>query len=104
MYGNQIVAQLVDNYTPTENFSNEVDNDSVPVPHFGIALTENDFQDLAKRLGDHGVKFIIEPHRRFKGQAGDQWTMFFKDFSGNSLEFKAMMTPENLFAKYFVDE
>ena len=38
----------------------------------------------------------------FVGQPGEQWTMFFKDPSGNALEFKAMTNPENLFAKYFV--
>lgn len=37
------------------------------------------------------------------GQPGEQWTMFFKDPSGNSLEFKAMSNPENLFAKYYVE-
>jgi extradiol dioxygenase family protein len=50
-----------------------------------------------------GVKFIIEPHIRFKGQPGEQWTMFFKDTSGNALEFKAMTNPQNLFAKYHVE-
>jgi hypothetical protein len=34
---------------------------------------------------------------------GEQWTMFFKDPSGNNLEFKAMVHPENLFTKYNVD-
>jgi extradiol dioxygenase family protein len=78
-----------------------VEADDVPVPHFGVALTVDDFHALAERLKTSaGVKFIIEPHLRFQGRKGEQWTMFFKDPSGNSLEFKAMTTPENLFAKY----
>lgn len=74
--------------------------DDVPVPHFGCALTVDDFHALAERMKQQGVKFIIEPHLRFQGRKGEQWTMFFKDPSGNNLEFKAMTTPENLFAKY----
>lgn len=72
----------------------------MPVPHFGVALPVDDFKEFAERLKGKGVKFIIEPHLRFQGRKGEQWTMFFKDPSGNSLEFKAMTTPENLFAKY----
>lgn len=76
------------------------DADDVPVPHFGVALTVDDFQELSKRMVEKGVKFVVEPHLRFVGRKGEQWTMFFKDPSGNNLEFKAMTTPENLFAKY----
>lgn len=72
------------------------------MPHVGLALTVQEFHELAQRVRDAGVKFIIEPHLRFKGQPGEQWTMFFKDPSGNNLEFKAMTTIENLFAKYNV--
>ena len=79
-----------------------MDGDEVPVPHAGIALTVDQFHELAERVRKAGVKFIIEPHLRFKGQPGEQWTMFFKDPSGNNLEFKAMTTIENLFAKYNV--
>lgn len=73
----------------------------VPVPHFGLALEGQQFHDLATRLKGK-VKFIIEPHIRFQGQPGEQWTMFFKDPSGNNLEFKAMKNPHYLFAKYNV--
>jgi catechol 2,3-dioxygenase-like lactoylglutathione lyase family enzyme len=76
--------------------------DEVPVPHAGLALTVEQWHDLAQRLRDHGVGFIIEPHLRFEGQPGEQYTMFFKDPSGNNLEFKAMTKVENLFAKYNV--
>lgn len=48
------------------------------------------------------VEFIVKPHLRFEGHPGEQWTMFFKDPSGNNLEFKAMTNPNNLFKKYDV--
>lgn len=74
----------------------------VPVPHFGVCLTVPDFKDLAARLTAAKVTFIVEPHLRFAGEPGEQWTMFFKDPSNNNLEFKALTHPENLFAKYYV--
>ena len=74
------------------------------MPHFGVCLTVPQFHDLADRLRAAGVSFIIEPHLRFEGQPGEQHTMFFKDPSGNNLEFKAMTNPDNLFIKYRVDE
>lgn len=83
---------------------NPVDGDEVPVPHFGVCLSVDEFKALAERLKSKGVTFIIEPHLRFPGQPGEQYTMFFKDPSGNNLEFKAMTTPENLFAKYHVGQ
>ena len=76
----------------------------VPVPHFGVALQIDEFHELSARLKNASIKFIIEPHRRFEGQPGDQWTMFFKDPSGNNLEFKSMMKPENLFARYDIND
>jgi len=76
----------------------------VPVPHFGLALTKPEFDALADRLREHNVDFIIPPTLRFKGMPGEQWTMFFKDPSGNNLEFKTMSHPENLFIKYNVRE
>mmetsp|Transcript_14494 Transcript_14494/g.41168 ORF Transcript_14494/g.41168 Transcript_14494/m.41168 type:complete len:205 (+) Transcript_14494:9-623(+) len=103
LYGHQVVCHVVEGYSAAES-CNAVDGDPVPVPHFGLAMLEADFHALASRLKKSGVRFIIEPHLRFRGQPGEQWTMFFKDPSGNSLEFKAMTNPENLFAKYTVAE
>lgn len=72
------------------------------MPHAGLALTVEQFHALADKLKAAGVEFIIEPHLRFQGMPGEQWTMFFKDPSGNNLEFKAMTKIDNLFAKYNV--
>ena len=62
-------------------------------------MTVPQFHEFSQKLNSQNIKFIIEPHRRFEGTAGEQWTMFFKDPSGNNLEFKAMVNPNNLFAK-----
>ena len=101
LFGHQVVTHLVDNYRGQAH-ANPVDGDPVPVPHFGLALSQDDFNALADKVRDTGVKFEIEPHVRFAGQPGEQSTMFFFDPSGNALEFKAMTFPENLFAKYEV--
>jgi extradiol dioxygenase family protein len=71
----------------------------VPVPHFGVVLTMEKWEALAARLRAAGVPFIIEPHIRFKGDVGEQATMFFLDPSGNALEFKAFKDMSSLFAK-----
>jgi extradiol dioxygenase family protein len=66
-----------------------VDGHDVPVPHFGMVLEMPDWEALAARLKAAGVAFVIEPHVRFRRQAGEQATMFMTDPSGNALEFKA---------------
>lgn len=92
-----IVVDMGENFKPQEH-CNHVDKYDVPVPHFGIVLEAEEFHQLGQRLTSIGTKFIIEPHLRFQGQVGEQWTMFFKDPTGNNLEFKAMTNPSYLFA------
>lgn len=101
VFGHQVVCHLVDGYAGA-TAQNAVDGDPVPVPHFGVALPVPHFHALAERLEAAGVHFELEPHLRFRGAPGEQWCMFFRDPSGNALEFKAMTTPENLFAQYTV--
>lgn len=94
--------QLVIHYKPkTEEdlHTNLVDGKDVPVPHFGVVLQWQEFQDFAELLKSKNIKFIIEPYIRFEGQVGKQATMFFKDPSGNALEFKAFRDMSQLFAK-----
>ena len=98
LYGHQIVAHLDDAARPA-GVTNPVDGHHVPVPHFGVVLPMADWQALADRLTAAGVTFGIEPHIRFKGQVGEQATMFFRDPSGNALEFKAFTDDAMLFAK-----
>ena len=97
LYGHQIVAHLDAGMTPRP-IHNAVDGHDVPVPHFGIVLTMPQWEDLASRLKAAGVKFGIEPYVRFKGQVGEQATMFFTDPIGNALEFKAFADDGQLFA------
>ena len=71
----------------------------MPVPHFGVVLTLEAFETLAARLQAAGVRFEIEPYSRFKGEPGEQSTMFFRDPSGNAIEMKAFADRSKLFAK-----
>ena len=96
-YGHQIVAHLAPGHTG-DRASNHVDGHGVPVPHFGIVLAMADWQALADRLTAEGVEFAIPPTIRFKGQPGEQATMFFRDPSGNALEMKAFADDAMLFA------
>ena len=93
LYGHQIVAHM------DPNHSNSVDGHDVPVPHFGVVLDWDAWQQLAARLENENVQFVIEPYVRFEGEVGEQATMFFLDPSGNALEFKAFKDPSQLFAK-----
>ena len=95
--GHQIVAHL-DPHAGSSDHSNAVDGRDVPVPHFGVVLQWDDWQALAERLTTAGVEFGIPPHIRFEGQVGEQATMFFRDPSGNALEFKAFRDASRLFA------
>ncbi len=98
LYGHQIVAHRVGPEGLARRSVTPVDGDAVPVPHFGVVLTSEDWSALAERLKAAGVAFVIPPHTRFKGQAGEQSTMFFMDPAGNALEFKAFGDPDRLFA------
>jgi uncharacterized protein len=98
LYGHQVVAHLAPEEAKKAS-TNAVDGDQVPVRHFGVVLPMDSWQTLADRLSDAGVSFIIEPHIRFKGEVGEQATMFFLDPSGNALEFKAFKDLSSLFAR-----
>jgi extradiol dioxygenase family protein len=97
-YGHQIVAHLA----PDEvghRATSSVDEHNVPVRHFGAILTMEQWQQLADKLQAADTKFVIEPYVRFKGQVGEQATMFFLDPSGNALEFKAFGDRSQVFAR-----
>jgi uncharacterized protein len=95
-FGHQLVAHLApDECQPV--ITNEVDHDQVPCRHFGVILSWDAWHHLRDRLLKHGVHFLIQPHIRFKGAAGEQATMFFQDPSGNALEFKAFQDDSSIF-------
>ena len=96
-WGSQISAHLVDE-EHSEAAHNHVDGKEVPVKHFGAILEMTDWEALAAKLTAHGVEFIIEPYVRFKGEVGEQATMFFLDPSGNAIEFKSFADFNQIFA------
>jgi extradiol dioxygenase family protein len=97
-YGHQIVAHLAPGEAGHRS-TNAVDGDNVPVRHFGAILPMLEWERLAEKLKGAGQEFIIEPHVRFKGEVGEQATMFLLDPCGNALEFKAFKDIGRLFAK-----
>ena len=103
LYGHQIVTHLDPEAQPVA-VENAVDGHDVPVPHFGVVLTMADWQAMAARLEAAGTRFGIAPHIRFVGQPGEQATMFFRDPSGNALEFKAFADDAMLFATSHPEE
>ena len=98
MYGHQVVAHLVDELQIVQ--TNSVDGDKVPSSHFGVILEMKEWRALSTCLKNSEISFIIEPHIRFKGEAGEQATMFFLDPSGNALEFKSFKNDNMIFSKY----
>jgi extradiol dioxygenase family protein len=98
LHGHQLVAHLAPDAVGKRG-TNPVDGEEVPVPHFGLVLAMGEWTELAERLKGAGVEFVIPPTVRFKGEPGEQATMFLLDPAGNALEFKAMANPANLFAK-----
>ena len=98
-FGHQLVAHVVDRSADSEDAgSNSVDGHDVPVPHFGVVLPWGVWEGLAARLQARSIEFEIEPYVRFEGKPGEQATMFFRDPSGNALEFKAFRDISQMFA------
>src|SRR5204863_4889360 len=85
-FGHQLSLHLGPPLPTTD--SGRVGEHLVPMPHFGVILELPAWQALAQRLRTAGTSFMIEPCLRFEGQPGEQWTMFFRDPSGNPIEMK----------------
>jgi extradiol dioxygenase family protein len=96
-YGHQIVTHLSPEGAG-DRLKNPVDGHGVPVPHFGIVLTMEQWQEMADRLTAADTDFVIAPTIRFKGRPGEQATMFFRDPAGNAIEMKAFADDDLLFA------
>ena len=96
-FGHQLVIHVKD--VIPKVISNPVDGKEVPIPHFGVVLDKSSFDKLSKKLTQRDISFIIAPYFRFEGEVGEQATMFFKDPSGNALEFKAFKNMDQLFEK-----
>jgi extradiol dioxygenase family protein len=97
-FGHQISAHLMP-AACRANEAHDVDGDDVPVRHFGLVVEWDEWHRLARRLEQQGTRFLIAPHVRFRGEVGEQATMFLQDPSGNALEFKAFQDPQRIFAR-----
>ena len=95
-FGHQLVCH-VSNIT-NEQITNPVDGEEVPVPHFGVVLSIEKFEEFLLQINDKNIDFIIKPTIRFKGEIGEQRTMFFRDPSGNAIEIKAFKDMNKLFS------
>ena len=98
LFGHQLVIHYKEK-TKDEIHINLVDGKNIPIPHFGVVLEWNIFHKFSNELITKGVEFVIEPYTRFKGQTGEQATMFFLDPAGNALEFKSFKDLNKIFEK-----
>lgn len=99
-FGHQLVVHRVESGTEQKPLpNNPVDGHDVPIPHFGVVLEWDHWQQLAEKLTQRKMQFVIEPYIRFQGRVGEQATMFLLDPFGNALEFKAFRNPKDLFRK-----
>ena len=94
-FGHQLVCHVSN--IINEQITNPVDGEEVPVPHFGVVLSIEEFEEFLLQINDKNIDFIIKPTIRFKGEIGEQRTMFFRDPSGNAIEIKAFKDMNNLF-------
>ena len=94
-FGHQISAHL--GHVEKLDYCGSVDGVSVPIPHFGCLLSDNQFAKIQARLEVENVQFLVKPYQRYEGQAGKQLTMFVLDFSGNPLEFKSFTDNSEIF-------
>ena len=96
-FGHQFVTHVAPEIAGVKNHSG-VDGHNVPVPHFGVVLLREDWDDVARKIADSAIEFVIEPYIRFQGKPGEQGTMFFYDYCGNALEFKTFKSDDDIFA------
>ena len=95
-FGHQLVCHVSN--IINEQITNPVDGEEVPVPHFGVVLSIEKYEEFLLQINDKNIDFIIKPTIRFKGEIGEQRTMFFRDPSGNAIEIKAFKDMNKLFS------
>lgn len=98
-FGHQLVIHYKPKSEQEKAHHNSVDGKEVPVPHFGVILEWDTWQEFATMLSEKKIQFVIEPYIRFQGEVGEQATMFFYDPCGNALEFKSFKDPSQIFMK-----
>ena len=95
-FGHQLSLHLGKPFTNAA--TGKVGDQMVPMPHFGVVLPLDDWTELAGRLEERQTDFILAPSVRFKCEPGEQWTMFFRDPSGNPIEIKGFAADSGIFA------
>ncbi len=96
LFGHQLSLHLGEPFRTTD--TGRVGEHLVPMPHLGLVLGYADWRALADRLTAAGVGFVLPPHLRYPGEPGEQWTMFFRDPSGNPIEVKGFADLAGLYA------
>lgn len=96
-FGHQLSAH-VSAVIPEPDYCGQVDGVKVPLPHFGCILSIEQFTTIREKFEKENIAFIIKPQTRYKGEPGEQLTMFVLDYSNNPIEFKAFKNPENIFS------
>ena len=94
-FGHQLSLHLGEPFATAD--TGRVGAQFVPMPHLGVVLALPEWQALAERLRAAGVSFVLEPQLRFEGEPGEQWTMFFRDPSGNPIEVKGLRSLDSLY-------
>ncbi|WP_420580412.1 VOC family protein [Reichenbachiella sp.] len=95
-FGHQLSAHISADIPPLD-YCGKVDGINVPIPHFGCLLSSVDFQKVKQQLEGAQIEFLVKPQERYKGQKGEQLTMFVFDHSGNPLEFKSFKNEDEVF-------
>ena len=95
-FGNQLSAHLSDNF-PELDYCGSVDGVNVPIPHFGCLIEFGEFEKIRLKLESEKIEFVVKPQTRYKGEIGEQMTMFVFDFSGNPIEFKSFSNSSEVF-------
>jgi len=96
-FGHQLSLHLGTPFATTD--TGRVGDRMVPMPHLGLVLPLADWRALADRLTAAGTDFVVPPSVRFEGEPGEQWTMFFRDPSGNPIEVKGFADVDAIFAR-----
>ena len=97
MHGHQISLHLGEPFETRD--TGRVGHHMVPMPHLGLVLALPEWRAMAERLEKAGVAWVIPPECRFEGESGEQWTMFFRDPSGNPIEVKGFADMDAVFAQ-----
>ena len=96
-WGNELTLHATDPNHKIISERHNVDMGNVTVPHFGVHLDEDIFQNVKKRIEASDIDYLDKPYRRFKGTEFEQETFFVEDPNGNVLEIKTMTNPDVLF-------